>query len=157
MLRKRQGEADSKTGRVFREQTEGSPSVWRQALMSLSNEVERGRGKHSQSSVWLPSSQQDIKYSISTPSLVIWGMKLDSINTLSYKYRIILERKFTDQEKWFASVQCVQSECGRVKCINPARQKFKQTRPNVSSQRSSTCVNMPISEIHGIQGGLQSI
>lgn len=91
--RKRQGEADSKTGRVFREQTEGSPDVWRQALMSLSNEVERERGKHSPSSVWLPSSQQDIKYSISTPSLVIWWMKLDSINTLSCKYRINYSRK----------------------------------------------------------------
>lgn len=64
---------------VFREQTEGSPNVSRQALMSLSNKVEGG--KHSQPSVCSPSSQQDIKYSVSTP-LVIWGVKLDSFNVL---------------------------------------------------------------------------
>lgn len=46
--------------------------------MSLSNKVERG--KHSLSSVWLPSSQQDIKYSISTPSAGIWEVELDSVN-----------------------------------------------------------------------------
>lgn len=62
---------DGKTGRVFREQTEGSPDVWRQALMSLSNKV--ARGKHSQSSVWVPSSQREIKYSISTPFFSCMG------------------------------------------------------------------------------------
>lgn len=63
-------------------------------------------------------------------------------------------------KKGFASVlhKSVNNPNGRgVKCINPARQNFKQTRPNVSGRGSSTWANMPIREIHGIQGGLQSI
>lgn len=57
--------------------TEGSQSV-----DLLSNKFE-GR-KHDLPSVWLPLSQQDIKYSISAPFPLIegGGVTLDSINAL---------------------------------------------------------------------------
>lgn len=65
----REGEevqADQETKQVFREQTEGSPDVSRQAEMSLRR---REVNRLSVSFVYLPSSQRDIKYSISTPPL----------------------------------------------------------------------------------------
>lgn len=55
--------------------TEGSQSV-----DVLSNKLEGH--KHDPPSVWLPSSQQDIKYSISAPSPLMGGVKSDSINAL---------------------------------------------------------------------------
>lgn len=69
ILRRKGSEALSKT--------EGSPRV-----NVPSNKVERR--KHYPPSVWLPSSQQDIKYSISTPSPLLGGggVKLYSIKAL---------------------------------------------------------------------------